>query len=311
MFTKARIGWIVLTLLVAIVPLAARAGMCHRRAGHCGRCARPFNACGCAQPFCGMCQMTPASCGCQPAMQTEIVPQTTTIYRQEQFTTMQPVTRTEIRQQAQVVDVPVTTCKQVTVDEGTYQTVWVPRLTTKMVSETSIQKQVRYQEVPYQVVQQVPVVQTRVVPQQVTTYVQRSTLAFDNGHLGHNHGIVSLTPSVVAMGTPSLSYEPIASDATASIASTPDPYSPAPIAHDHPDLVQTPPVAPSTAAAQPEASSGTWSKVPTRQAEDPKVELQAYEVPVRQVSAPTAPARRAPFPTAATVWQAQSAFSRN
>lgn len=306
MLTRARLGWVVLTLIVAIVPLAARAGMGHRRAGYCGRCARAFVDCGCAQPFCSQCQMAPASCSCQtPVMQMQIVPQTTTVYRQEQFTTMQPVTRTEIRRQTQIVDVPVTTCRQVTVDEGAYQTVWVPKLTTKTVAETSIQKQVRYQDVPYQVVQQVPVVQTRIVPRQVTAFVPRTTMT-----AGCNHG----------HSAPVISSQPIGPGRSLSLVPTPESYSH--LTHDHqPGQVssQSSSVAMATnsmlAAASNSgmpAESGTWSKVQPRQTSTPTVQPQNDQAEIiRPVSIHQGHFNSPALPSAATVWRAQDSFRRN
>jgi len=84
----------------------------------------------------------------------QIVPQATSLLRP--VITLQPVTRMESQRQAQIVDVPVTSYQRVTVDEGAYQTVWVPKLTTKTVASTTIQKQVQYQDVPVHVVQQIP-----------------------------------------------------------------------------------------------------------------------------------------------------------
>jgi hypothetical protein len=62
--------------------------------------------------------------------------------------------------------VPVQTCRQVTVDEGCFQQVWVPKLVSKNIPQTVYQQQVSYRSVPYQVMQRVPVMETRMVPQQ-------------------------------------------------------------------------------------------------------------------------------------------------
>jgi len=287
--SKIRWGWVVMTLLVAIAPLAARAGMGHRRCGgHCGRCTRAFAACQCAQPFCSICQMAPSGCNCQqPAIVGQA--QVTTL----QPVVMQPVVRTEIRRQAQVVDVPVTTLKQVTVDEGAYQTVWVPKLTTKTVAETSVQKQVRYQDVPYQVVQQVP------VPSRIAAPVILSP------------GTTAFAPQTIMPGTPVMVHgdhvHPVpgmgasASTIPGSLIPTPEPY------------FQTQRSPAQTPVA---ADTGSWSKVPPRQASAPAspsgngIRQQAYQVEVSTVSQarPTSsiPATR---PSAAAVWQARSAFS--
>lgn len=294
--SSIRWGWVVATLIVAIAPLAARAGMGHRRCGQCGRCALPFSACHCAQPFCSMCQMAPSSCNCQqPA-----------VIGQAPVTTLQPVVRTEIRRQAQVIDVPVTTHRQVTVDEGSYQTVWVPKMTTKTVAETTIQKQVRYQDVPYQVVQHVPVQQSVVASQVIV-----------------NPGMIAAAPQTIVAGTPVIAhgdhYHPLSGSSTSLLSPerlvpTPEPslqasHSPVQIGMPQPAPLVTMP--PAGIAAE---SSGSWSKVLPRQAAGPasNIQQQAYTVEVSTVSierhaVPSTPLTR---PTAAAAWQAQGAFRR-
>ena len=109
-----------------------------------------------------------------PVIQSRLVPQVQTTYRPQNVVTYQPVQTTQIRRQAVNVDVPVTTHRQVTVDEGSYQTVWVPKLVTKTVAQTQMQRQVKYVDVPYQVVHNVPRVQTQFVPQQAVAYVPQT-----------------------------------------------------------------------------------------------------------------------------------------
>jgi len=93
MVSQSRLGWIaftwmVLTLMMAILPPEAQAGMRHRHAGHCGRCALTLDNCQCAEPLCGVCQHFPANCGCQSStLQTQMAPFVTTVPRQEQVTT--------------------------------------------------------------------------------------------------------------------------------------------------------------------------------------------------------------------------------
>ncbi len=68
----------------------------------------------------------------------------------------QNVSRLEYRLQPQVQTVPVTRHRSVTVDEGGWHKVWVPKPVVKQVPETVYQSQTVYQSVPYQVTQQVP-----------------------------------------------------------------------------------------------------------------------------------------------------------
>mgnify|MGYP006955275796 FL=1 len=204
---------------------------------------------------------------------------------------MQPVIRTEIRRQAQVVDVPVTTYRQVTVDEGSYQQVWVPKLTTKVIPETTVQKQVRYQDVPYQVVQQVPAVQAQIAPNQVLGVAPYSTTA------------MGVSPVPVASNTtpvPRLSYAPIES---ADVA-TPDPYTHGHHDHSHHHAEPTP-----QASSGSESGAGNWAKVPTKTSSGGTVELQAYELPAEVAASARPvppPVRAAARPSAITAWHAQN-----
>lgn len=190
-----------------------------------------------------------------PVVQTQICPQVQTTYRQEQFTTYQPVTRTYTRRVATSVDVPVTTHKQVTVDEGSYKMVWVPKMTTKTVAETHIQKQVRYQDVPYQVVENVPQVHTRIVPQQ-TVHYQARTVAVAPTCCGSSMSAFAPVPSATAMTIP-----PAYSQTAQAPAITPTPDNP-----------------PQQAAVEPK-----WTKVPQKNAsqesakEPAKIELQSFQ----------------------------------
>lgn len=193
-------------------------------------------------PYCP--QMMPQPIMLPPACpQMPVCPQVQTTYRQEQFTTYQPITRTHVRREAVQVSVPVTTHKQVTVDEGGYKMVWVPNLTTKTVAETTLQKQVQYRDVPYQVVENVPQVHTRIVPQ---------TVAMTQPCCGPTIGTSQPVSMFTAM--------PVATVAQAPVA---------------------PPV--SVPVAQPLPQQGEWVKVPQKaavpaQAEvDSEIQLQNYE----------------------------------
>ena len=88
-----------------------------------------------------------------------MVPQQVTTYRNEVVT--------QYRQEAVTQNVPVTTYRDVVVDEGSYQTVYVPRQVTKRIPQVSYQQQVAYRNVPVQTTRQVPQVVTQMVPRQV------------------------------------------------------------------------------------------------------------------------------------------------
>ncbi len=111
---------------------------------------------------CNNCQRPVAHCHCQshqPVVETQMVPQQVTTYRNEVVT--------QYRQEAVTQNVPVTTYRDVVVDEGSYQTVYVPKQVTKRIPQVSYQQQVAYRSVPYQMTRQVPQVSTQMVTRQV------------------------------------------------------------------------------------------------------------------------------------------------
>ena len=71
---------------------------------------------------CPTCQLPSAQCNCiaqRPVVETQMVPRQVTVMRNEVVT--------QYRQEAYTHTVPVTTYRQVVVDEGHYQQVWMPR----------------------------------------------------------------------------------------------------------------------------------------------------------------------------------------
>jgi hypothetical protein len=145
--------------------------------GACGGCHQPMAGCHCAMPAPG-CAAPPPVCAAPirvpPTIQTTLRPVVDTHWRPQQYTACQTVTRTLMKRQAETVTVPVTVNRQVTVDEGCYQLVWVPKPVTRNVPETRYQQQVCYRDVPYQVTQQVPTLQTRMVPYHTVRYVRET-----------------------------------------------------------------------------------------------------------------------------------------
>ena len=111
----------------------------------CNTCQRPVNHCNCQSH--------------QPVVETQMVPQQVTTLRNEVVTQY----RTEAIQQT----VPVTTYRDVVVDEGSYQTVYVPKQVAKRIPQVTYQQQIGYRSVPYQVTRQVPQVVTQMVAQPV------------------------------------------------------------------------------------------------------------------------------------------------
>lgn len=120
----------------------------------CGNVIAPAMPVAPAQPM----LMAPVPSACGPSVQPVV--------------SFQDVPRTQIQRQAVSVNVPVTTYNQVTVDQGSYQQVWVPRPVTKVVPQTVMQSQIQYRDVAVQTVERIPQYHTVVVPQPQMTYVQ-------------------------------------------------------------------------------------------------------------------------------------------
>ena len=121
---------------------------------------RPFHEC------CETCEMPHARCSCtqtRPVVQTQL--------RAQQVTTYRDVTETHVRNETIVENVPSTTYRNVTVDEGNYQMMWVPKPVTKQVTQTVVQQQVKTRAVPYQVTRRVPQISTQLVPVQTVQHV--------------------------------------------------------------------------------------------------------------------------------------------
>src|SRR5690606_998148 len=123
----------------------------------CGACHHPINHCVCAPAV--------------PVTPLVMQPVVETTYRQELQTTFHDVPQIEYRQQAHVETVPVTSFRQQVVDEGRYAKVWVPKLVTKHIPETTYQQRVSYQSVPIQTTRRVAQTQSRLVPQQTVRHV--------------------------------------------------------------------------------------------------------------------------------------------
>lgn len=120
---------------------------------------------------CQVCQLPPPRCACQRPVLRPVVE---TQYTQRPVVREREEVSTAYRREAVRERVPTTVLEDVTVDEGGYQTVWVPKLTTKQVARTVYQTRTSYRSVPYQVTRRVPEYACEVVPEQVVRYVPES-----------------------------------------------------------------------------------------------------------------------------------------
>ena len=102
----------------------------------------------------------------RPVYTTQLQPRQVTVFRD--------VAETQMSQQRVIENVPITTCKNVTVDEGEYQMVWVSKPVTKQVAQTVMQQQVKTVAVPVQVCRRIPQTATQMVPVQTVQYVNET-----------------------------------------------------------------------------------------------------------------------------------------
>jgi len=238
-----------------------------RIAGHMGQpMIGPMPAVGLGQPGCcgptGMLPMVSPLMGCCPPIDCApqcapapamnfapapmIVPQVETQMVPQAVTTYCEVPKTVMRREAVQVQVPTTTYRQVTVDEGSYQ--WVSKLVTKSVPQTVMQTQTQYRDVPTTVTERVPRTTTQWVPKQVVRQVPQMTTGQCYGPTASN-----LYPTV----TPT------------EITPVPEAYNPTPL-----NPVPEPVGSSATAPATPPQTSQIqeWQKVRQRQ-----IEQQNYE----------------------------------
>lgn len=145
-------GIVALAAVLVVAPVVSVAG---RFDPCCVRCKKVRVRC-CCPTFCPapMPVMAP-----QVTVQPQYRPQTTVTHRQ--------VTETQYRTETYNEQVPVTTYENVTVDEGAYQQVWVPKVVTRQVARTTVQNRMATRTVPVQV--------TRTIPEYTTTYVPAGT----------------------------------------------------------------------------------------------------------------------------------------
>ncbi len=177
-------------------------------------------SCGCGQPF--------AAPIAQPVFSTQLQPVIETAMRPQQVVTYKDVPQTVYQRQAYVENVPMTTYRTVTVDQGSYQMVWVPKLVQKQIPQTVYVPQTRYRDVAVQVNRRIAQVQTQMVPQQVVRYVPRSQQVAMPSIVGWQaippqYGVIASPQSVpTAAGMPQFTLPGEPTD-TASRIPTPDP----------------------------------------------------------------------------------------
>jgi hypothetical protein len=259
---------------------------------------RPFHEC------CETCEMPQAQCSCtqtRPVVQTQL--------RAQQITTYRDVTETHIRNETVVENVPSTTYRNVTVDEGNYQMVWVPKPVTKQVAQTVVQQQVKTRAVPYQVTRRVPQISTQLVPVQTVQHITETVpysvpmtaMAIPTASCN------SCGHSSTAMGLPHLSHQ---------IGYAPSFVQAAPMTASIPTMPAITVPLPQTALAPTPTPAGSsveqWQTIPARGSSESR--SRNYESPSsRAVPTPMDEANQSPrrtsmfvpAPSAATVWNSR------
>lgn len=264
---------------------------------------------------CHQCQLPVAQCHCQstrPVMQTTLQPQQVVTYRD--------VTETHTRQEQYVEQVPVTTCRNVTVDEGSYQSVWVPKPVTRQVSQTVMSQQVKTRTVPYQVTRRVPEVTTALRPVQSISYVT-DTIPLPPGVAQPSIAQPQLaqpqyvqpqfvqSPVDPCLPSGSQTYQPLLGSAyspspqpisTGAVFNTPTIIAPTPRSASLGNSLNSPtPAVP---------SGGVWQPIPARHAQEPAYDGGSSRPVPRPDDAAKLPRKTsmtAPAPSAAMVWSSR------
>ncbi len=278
--------------------LVALAGMCPQTS-QAQIFSRPFHGC------CETCELPQAQCSCtqtRPVVQTHL--------RAQQVTTYRDVIETHVRNETVVENVPTTTYRNVTVDEGNYQMVWVPKPTTKQVAQTVMQQQVKTRSVPYQVTRRVPQISTQMIPVQTVHHITETVpISMPMTALA--------VPAPIAIPTVAASCDPC----TAPSTSMGFPYLSPQVGYASPSIHSNSvsgaiPTMPAITVPLPQTASATagstehWQTIPARTSTGSR--SQSYEsrsvpTPMDEASqgARRTSSRFTPAPSAATVWNSR------
>lgn len=200
---KAICSRLTFVALAAIVPAVSHQTVSAGRRDCC--CCRTCN-----RPQC-VCTAAVPQASCQAVVETQ--------YTQQPVLQQRDVQTTEYRNEAVTETVPSTIYENVLVDEGSYQSVWVPRLTTKSVARTVYQTRTSCRTVPYQVTRRISEYATQTVPYQTVRYVP-VTPGTTLSALPYSYGLPATTAAAPPLAAP---YQPLASTAAGTPVPVPDP----------------------------------------------------------------------------------------
>ena len=163
-------GILAVLLVSTLLPEIHQAHATAKKEVRCRKCRKLVQSCVCPPVH------SAASPGVITTSETEMHPVYETRFRQEQTVTEREITETCYRKESYKETVPVHTTRKVTVDEGCYKMVWVPKIVTKELPETHYVERVAYRTVPYTVTRKIPEVTTKTVPYNVVKYVPATTV---------------------------------------------------------------------------------------------------------------------------------------
>ena len=286
---------------------------------------------------CPSCRKVRSQCECSPSR--PVVNRNVNQHRSQQYAQQnrqQPngahreESEIEYRVESYVETVPVTTFHEVTVDEGGYQCVWVPKLVKKKVPRTEYQQQTNYRSVPYKVTRLTPQAPRGPVPPQAIRYVPRQTRGVWHAPTQPTQNVwrAPVRQQSQMLNAPTYPVPPALVPAapvpgqgwpTPPIAAIPRtsqlPRSPAPAPTQQLHALPNPVPDPKFLDVPSEDKQGEWTTVkPRKKSESASLQqrLGGYVVNSRRVapsatkSASTAK-RVIPAPSAAAVWQTRHA----
>ncbi|MBW3543244.1 MAG: hypothetical protein KY476_23565 [Planctomycetes bacterium] len=241
-----------------------------------------------SDPCCHHCGLMPARCTC-----TTLQPVVETRYRQEAVVGYRDVVRSGARSEPICETVPVTSTRNVMVEQGGWQMVWVSQPAVRQVTETRYEPRMSYRTVPYQFTERVPHVTTRIVPERTVRYVPHE--------------------KTMAVGWPIGSGMAFGNSWTGQSIAQPQPGIPLTSAGIAPPPATAVLPAPATGgpALEP-ASTGasTWTTIQTRSTTNVSVPFGADEEPTGLASPVPPPVESVRAPTAAMVWQSRAGLRR-
>jgi hypothetical protein len=253
-------------------------------------------------------------------MQTTLQPVVETQYVQQPVMTHRDVVETQFRTEAVTQQVPRTVFENVTVDEGGYQQVWVPRPVTRQVAKTVVEQQISYRTVPYQTTRRVAEYQMQSVPRQTVRYVPSAQMVYGGTRMMGAPKVMGAPCATGGCGSTAVSmpYSPTMVGSPTPVFSSPSFGTPTPAYSPTPVYSQTigspTPIPASSASYSPAAPIGIeFSPTPVPTPADQPIAPRSSDLYRSESrSASSGSGAFTPAPSAASAWRAatRGSFSR-